>query len=134
MNIIEIFNHLEKSIGVRVVYIHDDSKFKLKTHQELHIKILRSVSLGFSWYESVGFQPVDCPYNAWAMKGTADQCFDQSVRLYRSAVKAVQETPIITLKRIFSLNETTKKKWQSFFNHQNSLQSFDSSLLGMGIM
>ena len=54
-----VFLFLEDSLGTRVIYLHDDAKFRLASSvnrqaSDIYIKILRTIAQDQSWYETIG--------------------------------------------------------------------------------
>jgi len=134
VNIIQIFQLIEKAFPTRIVYLQDDAKFRVEStssiNEEIQIKTLRSVALDYSWYESMRFEAIDVPTGCWTVKGDQKNFYQQSQSEYRDAIKRVQETPIRVLKENFAQSDTLRKKWNNLFG--NSSLSTDSEIGGRG--
>eukprot|EP00494_Astrolonche_serrata_P023484 UN23742 len=117
----ELYQNIDNALQLGVVFLHDDAKFAVNTknnsnqHLGIFVKTLRSIATGLSWYESLGFRPIDCPADTWNIQGQEGKYYHQKVHDYRTAIHNVQHTDLKVIKHFYSDMPVLKKKWEKFF-------------------
>ena len=75
----------------------------------MHLKQVRTIACGRSWYETLGFNPAKC--DKWPSDDPTDNAqkltFDQDPRKYKAAIALVRRTTLRQMRHMIEVNKTS---------------------------